>query len=63
MLIIGLVVMYSLGLTWLRHASNQGDHRAYEVWSKHNPEYPMPYEEWLVLKCHRLLPGQQQATK
>lgn len=33
--------------------------RAYEVWSKHNPEHPMPYEEWLVLKDHDLLPGQQ----
>lgn len=34
-------------------------YHAYEVWSKHNHEHAMPYEEWLVLKRHRLLPGQQ----
>lgn len=43
----------------IRTHNTTSPRRAYEVWSKHNPEHPMPYEEWLVLKRHRLLPGQQ----
>jgi len=43
----------------MRTITAEESRRAYEVWSKHNPEHTMPYEEWLVLKCHRLLPGQQ----